>query len=235
MKIKNFLIQETKGFSLFEKIFFPLEIILIIALSIILKDDKIALISAVCGISYTILAGKGKISCYLIGIGGTFCYCYIAFKNGFFGNLALYGLYFFPMQVIGIYKWKKHIKKDNGCIKKTCLSNKDRIIYFSLSTILSLILGYILFLNNGKTPYIDSITTIFSITAQILTVKRCIEQWYLWFIVNCLTFIMWICAYINNSNCLATIIMWGTYIFLAIYFLQKWKKELISNEENIEY
>ena len=77
MKIKNFLLREIKGFNIFEKIFFPLEIILIITISFIINDSKIALISAICGISYTILAGKGKISCYFIGILGTFCYCYI--------------------------------------------------------------------------------------------------------------------------------------------------------------
>ncbi len=233
MKLKNFLAQETKGFNLFEKIFFPLEIILIVVISTILNDNKIALISAIAGISYTILAGKGKISCYIIGLCGTFCYCYIAFKNGFYGNLVLYGLYFFPMQVIGLIKWKKHIKKETGSIKKTCLNIKEKIFYLSAALILSIILSYILFLTNDKNPIIDSIVTILSIVAQILTVKRCIEQWYLWLVVNILTFVMWIIAYVNGSNCFATIIMWGTYIFLAIYFLRSWKKELTSNEENI--
>lgn len=233
MKLKNFLIQETKGFNIFEKIFFPFEIILIVAISIFLNDSKIALISAIAGISYTILAGKGKISCYVIGLCGTFCYCYIAFKNGFYGNLALYGLYFFPMQILGLIKWRKHIKKETGSIKKTCLNEKEKIIYFSLALILTLGFSYILFLAGDKNPIIDSTTTIFSILAQILTVKRCIEQWYLWLIVNILTFIMWIIAYINGSNCFATIIMWGTYIFLAVYFLNSWKKEITSSEGNI--
>ena len=233
MKLKNFLIQETKGFNIFEKIFFPFEIILIVAISIFLNDSKIALISAIAGISYTILAGKGKISCYIIGLCGTFCYCYIAYNNGFYGNLALYGLYFFPMQIIGLIKWRKYIKKETGTIKKTCLNEKEKIIYFSLALILTLGFSYILFLAGDKNPIIDSTTTIFSILAQILTVKRCVEQWYLWLIVNILTFIMWIIAYINGSNCFATIIMWGTYIFLAIYFLNSWKKEITSNEENI--
>ena len=232
MKIKNFLLREIKGFNIFEKIFFPLEIILIITISFIINDSKIALISAICGISYTILAGKGKISCYFIGILGTFCYCYISYKNGFWGNLALYGLYFFPMQILGIFKWSKKLKKDTGEIIKTKLSNKERIIYFSLVSLLSLIFGYFLSQKGDNSPYIDSITTIFSIFAQILTVKRCIEQWYLWFFVNLLSLIMWIIAYANNSNCLATIIMWGTYLFLSIYFLKQWKKELISNKDN---
>lgn len=232
MKIKDFLLRELKGFSLFEKIFFPCVILFLIVSSIILSDNKIALISAICGISYTFLAGKGKISCYFLGMLGTFCYCYIAFKNGLYGNLALYAFYVFPMHIIGIYNWSKNLKKDTGVIIKTKLSLKERIVYLLLMSILTIIITYILILLGGKTPYIDSITTIFSIFGQILTVKRCIEQWYVWLVVNVLTLIMWVIAYFNGSNCFATIIMWLIYTFFAIYFLIKWKKEIISNGDS---
>ena len=125
-----------------------------------------------------------------------------------------------------------HADRKTGEIIKTQLTKKERITYFSLVSILSLFFGYFLSLKGGNNPYIDSITTTFSIFAQILTVKRCMEQWYLWFFVNFLSLVMWIIAYLNGSNCLATIIMWGTYLFLSIYFLQQWKKELISNKDN---
>ena len=137
------------------------------------------------------------------------------------------------MQIIGIFKWAKNLKKATGEIIKTQLSQKERYLYLLAIIFLSITSGYILSITGGKTPYIDSTTVILSIFGQLLTVKRCIEQWYIWFVVNLLTFIMWIIAYQNGSNCLATIIMWGTYIFLAIYFLICWKKELTSNEDNI--
>lgn len=232
MKIKDFFKKELNGFSTFEKIFFPLELVLIIILSFLTGDDKIALISAIAGISYTILAGMGKISCYFIGITGTFCYCYIAYKNAYFGNLLLYGAYFFPMQILGIFKWAKHRKKDTGDIIKTHLSKKERIVYGLSCGVLAILFGFILMFFKGQNPFMDSTAAIFSIFGQILTVKRCIEQWYIWLFVNILTFIMWVLAYLNGSNCLATIIMWGTYIFLALYFLRKWKKEIfISNKD----
>ena len=65
-----------------------------------------------------------------------------------------------------------------------------------------------------------------AIPKAMLTVKRCIEQWYVWFFVNLLSLIMWIFAYLNASNCFATIIMWAVYLVLSIYFLQVWKKEI---------
>lgn len=232
MRIFDLIKKELNSFSLFEKIFFPIVICIIFIISYILKDNKIALVSAFCGITYTILAGKGKIYCYFIGIIGTFCYCYLSFKNQFYGNLALYALYFLPMELLGIFKWKKHLKKQTCEIFKTTLNKKELKIYSLICFFFVLIAIFLLKVLGGKIPYIDGIVVVLSIFGQILTIKRCIEQWYLWFFVNLLTLIMWIVAYFDGSNCFATIIMWAVYLFLSVYFWKEWKKD-IKLKENI--
>ena len=226
MNLKEFIQSELKGWGKAERIVFPLEIALIIVLSFLINDSKIALVSAICGISYTILAGKGKISCYAFGLCGTLCYSYLSFVNNLFGNLALYMLYYLPMQIVGIFRWKKHLKKDSGEIIKTKLSVKERLIYLILTIIISLAVSFILKYTGDASPFIDGTTTVFSILGMLLTVKRCIEQWYVWILVNGLSALMWIEAYIQGSNCLATVIMWLTYFILAFYFLAGWRKEI---------
>jgi len=226
MEVREFIKKELKGWGRYERIIFPAGIILIIILSIIMKDSKIALVSAICGISYTILAGKGKISCYILGLCGTLCYSFLAYKNGLYGNLALYLAYYFPMQIVGIFQWKKHLKKDTQEIKKTRLTNNQRILYTIAATVLIVLSYFILKYYNDANPVIDSITSILSVAGLLLTVKRCIEQWYVWFIVNGLSTVMWVEAYINGSNCFATILMWAVYFVLSIYFLRSWKREV---------
>ena len=226
MNLKEFIQSELKGWGKAERIVFPLEIALIIVLSFLINDSKIALVSAICGISYTIFAGKGKISCYAFGLCGTLCYSYLSFVNNLFGNLALYMLYYLPMQIVGIFRWKKHLKKDSGEIIKTKLSVKERLIYLILTIIISLAVSFILKYTGDASPFIDGTTTVFSILGMLLTVKRCIEQWYVWILVNGLSALMWIEAYIQDSNCLATVIMWLTYFILAFYFLAGWRKEI---------
>ena len=140
MNITKFIKKELSGWGKIERIIFPMELLLIILVSLYINDNKIALISAICGISYTILAGKGKISCYLFGLTGTLCYAFISFKNALFGNLALYALYYFPMQIYGIFKWKENLKTDTQEIVKTKLSQKQRQIYLLLAILLSIIL-----------------------------------------------------------------------------------------------
>lgn len=226
MDVKEFIKAELSGWGKYERVLFPLEILLIICISFYIGDNKIALVSAICGISYTILAGKGKISCYIFGLTGTLCYAYLSYKNNFYGNLFLYMFYYFPMQIVGIFQWKKHLKKDTKEIVKTTLSTKERLLYFSLAIGFSLLFSLILKEMGGATAYIDAFTTVFSIIGLILTIKRCIEQWYIWTVVNGLSVIMWIAAYLNGSNCFATILMWATYFVLGLYFLYTWKKEL---------
>lgn len=226
MEIVKFLKEEFRSFGKYERFLFPLVLVVTVLISVLIGDNKIALVSALCGMSYTILAGKGKVSCYFIGIIGTFCYSYIAFINGFWGNLSLYTLYYLPMEIIGIFKWKKHLKRETREVVKTNLSKKDRYIYLSIVLICSGLLSVVLNLMGDSNPVIDATTTVMSVVGQLLTVKRCVEQWYIWFVVNLLSLVMWVVAYINGSNCFATIIMWAVYLVLSVYFLVGWKREL---------
>ncbi len=226
MGIVEFIKKEADGWGKIERVLFPLGLLIITAISVYMNDSKIALVSAVCGISYTILAGKGKISCYFFGLCGTLCYAYLSFKNHLWGNLFLYALYYFPMQILGIFKWRKHLNKDSHEIIKTKLNKKKRNLYALIAIVFTILLYLVLVSYKDQNPIIDAITSVFSVIGLILTVKRCYEQWYVWFIVNGLSTIMWIDAYIKGSNCFATILMWAVYFMLSVYFLYTWRKEL---------
>lgn len=227
--IKNFIKAEFSGWSKFEAILIPFILTTVIILSINANDHKIATLHAFFGILATILAGKGKISCYPIGIIGVFCYSYLAFKNALWGSLLLHILYYIPMNIIGIFAWKNHLKEDTKEVKKTKLTPKERILFTLLATIISIILGIILIYLNDKYPFPDAFVTILPILAFILTIKRCFEQWIVWTIVNGINIIMWLFIFINGGNTFATLLTWLIYFCFGIYFLYKWKKEL-SNE-----
>lgn len=223
--ILNFIKREFANIGKFEAGLYFVSILTIFFVSIYLKDSKIALFSALFGITYTIFAGCGKIYCYFFGLVSSLLYSYLAFKNGFFGNFALNFFYYFPMQLTGIFLWKKHLKTNSLEIVKAELKYDVRFCVFAFAVLLSLVTGYFL-KKIDNFPFLDGISLVFSIFAMILTVKRCIEQWYFWIIVNTVSVIMWFFAYLNNSNCFATVIMWFVYFVLGIYFLIKWQNEI---------
>ena len=135
------------------------------------------------------------------------------------------------MYFLALFQWEKHLKKDRHEIVKTKLGPIITITFFLLTSFLAATGILFLILTNDSAPVADSLTTIFSILGMILTIKRCYEQWYAWTIVNTIEVIMWTNAYIHGSNCFTTILMWGSYLILGIYFMHSWTKEIES--ENI--
>ncbi len=231
LSIKEFIKLELSGWKKYEIIALCLVFLTIFVSAVIFKDSIIAIISAVCGILYTVMAGKGKITCYLFGLSGSGCYSYLAFSNALYGNLILYLCYYIPMQTLGIFKWKNNLKKETNEIVKTQLSNKDRIKLFIITSLISIMAILALDYFNDSQPIKDGITTVFSIVGMYLTVKRCIEQWLIWIVVNGLSFIMWLNAVMHGAKAYATVIMWGFYFIAAIYFYYTWKKELEKTQQ----
>lgn len=218
--------KELKGWKIYEVIglFAVLSFIFINAFFV--KDNPIAVCSAVCGILYTTIAGKGKISCYFFGLMGSWCYIWLSFSNALWGNMLLYLCYYIPMQVLGIFKWRKHLQTKSREIIKTKLSMPERFKLIIIGILGSIASIFILAYLNDKSPVIDGITTFLSILGMYFTVKRCIEQWLIWIVVNGLSFIMWIDLVMHGERAYSTVIMWGVYFILAIYFYFTWRKEL---------
>lgn len=230
MELIGFVKKELSGWKKLEivSLFVVLSVIFINAFFV--KDNPIAVISAFCGILYTVIAGKGKISCYLFGLSGSWCYVLLALGNSLWGNMLLYLCYYIPMQILGIFKWKKHLKSDTKEIVKTRLSQKTRVKLIILGILGSILTSLILYYCNDKSPIADGITTFLSILGMYLTVRRAIEQWLVWMIVNGISTLMWLNLVAHGAKTYSTVIMWAVYFVLAIYFYYEWRKELKLSE-----
>lgn len=226
LNIKSFIKGEILGWNKYEIAGIFLILCLIFYNAFCLEDSVVAVISAICGIMYTIIAGKGKISCYIFGLTGSGLYGYLAFTNGFYGNFLLYVCYYIPMQILGIFRWKNNLNKVNNEIYKIELDGKNRI-KLSLVSVLLCCFGYVVLRYMGDSnPVIDSAATMLSIVGMYLTVRRAIEQWIIWMIVNALSLYMWIQAIQNGVKTYSTALMWGVYLVLAVYFYVRWRKEI---------
>ena len=169
----------------------PWEITFLGCVLVVIQDNPLAVISAIFGILYTLFAGKGKVSCFFFGLLGSGCYAAISFENALWGQLLLYLGYYVPMQITGIFQWNKNLKSEKNEIIKTKLSLKELVI-LAFCTILALIIAIlVLYYLKDSSPVIDGVTTVLSVVGMYLTVKRCIEQWIVWMIVNGLSALMY--------------------------------------------
>ena len=207
--------------------------ILFIVLHAVLRGDYIvAVLSAICGITYTVFAGYGTPVCYIFGLLGSGFYIFLSFQNALWGNLLLYLLYYIPMQTVGFFKWNKNLKDGKKEIIKVTTNKSELKIIACITILLCLIATLILYYLKDTHPILDGITTMVSVAGMYLTVKRTIEQWLAWMVVNSLSFVMWLQVAMSGERVFSTVIMWGVYLFLAFYFYFEWKKEINSYSKN---
>lgn len=220
-KFGKWIAGECTGWKTAEVIWFAFCVFSTIIASLVSKSDVCGLIAAVTGIFYTLLAGKGKVSCYLFGIVNSLLYGLISFKFKLYGEVMLNLGWYFPMMFIGLFFWGKNLS-GNQIIRKTKLGLKGKIICYLLTLAGICIYAIILKRMNDSQPWIDSATTVLSITAMILTVKRCADQWILWTIVNILSVWMWF----RNGESMAILFMWLVALANGLIFYFQWYKDI---------
>lgn len=189
--------------------------------------DALSAVATVSGVLCVVLVAKGHISNYLFGLIQVSLYTYLSWGVGYWGEVALNGLYYVPMQFIGFFMWRKRTREGSKTrVKAKNLTGRQRILLFVMCTVLIAGGALVLHYYNDPAPILDSTTTFLSIVAMYLMVKTYSEQWYLWITVNVSTIIMWGMAFIKEGDASHLIIasMWCVYLLNSVHGLIVWKK-----------
>ena len=176
-------------------------------------------LAAVCGVFCVVLCAGGKKSQYYWGFVNIIAYIIIALINKYYGEVMLNALYYLPTQFIGLYVWGKHYNKPADQVEGLRMDGKHIVIWSICSVAGIFVYKLILDTLGGNATLLYSMSTVFSIVANILMVMRYREQWALWIIVDVVTVVMWIIA----GDFLMTI-MWAIYLINAVYGWIMWTK-----------
>ena len=224
-KLKEIIKRELSGWKKWEVIWLLLATAVILGLSIYWKDSMTGIWAALTGIWCVILTGKGKLSSFWVGTVNTILYAVVAWQARYWGEVMLNLIYYVPMNFVGLYMWSKNMNNQTEEVVKERMSFKGSVLAYTCVIAGTLGYGVILNLMNGTLPFIDSMSTVFSVFAQFLCVKRYMEQWVLWIVVDRVTVIMWVYAFINGTGDMATVLMWSIYLINAIIMFVKWKRD----------
>lgn len=224
-KLESFIREECSNWQKKELAWLALCTAVIIGVSLAWGDSLFGIISSIAGVFCVVFIGKGKISNYIFGVIGVTLYGFIAFDAGYYGDTMLNLGYYLPMNFIGFFLWSKHKNDDTGEVLKQRLSKKNTAI-LCLGSVAA-VGGYSLVLKElgGNLPLLDSTSTVFSIIGQILCSFRLTEQWIFWIIVNVVSVIMWVTAFLEGNDSIATLLMWCVYLFNSIIMWFSWNKE----------
>lgn len=178
--------------------------------------------AAITNVYCVILVAKGRISNYYWGMAGVILYGYLAYAAGLYGNAGL-NTFYAGMQIYGWMQWRKNTNGDALDVKVRTVPGWMMCILGSVvilaCTGLSLVFKYY---TDNPQPLLDAMTTVWSVMAMWLMVKRYSEQWLFWIAVNIASIIMWAIPAMQGGGGLALVAMYSVFLLNSLYGAYKW-------------
>lgn len=168
-------------------------------------------------IAYVLLAAKNKPLAWVFG--GLACtgWAYIDIAKYSLYSDALLQLFYVFIAILGLYQWQKKANGQQLAISR--MSGQEHFYYSSASLISGLLLGYFVGENfPAAATYWDAITTTFSVAATILLLRRKLENWLYWILID----LNYIGIYTSREAWFFAGLM-ALYTLIAFWGYQEWK------------
>ena len=224
-KLKELIEREFTGWKNWQIAWMVFATVMILGISIYQKDPIIGIAASITGVICVILCGMGKVSNYFFGTINVILYAIVAWKAKYYGDVMLNLLYYLPTNIIGWILWEKNVDSKTHAVYKKRMTIKQDIILAIVSVVSVFGYAYILKLLGGNLPIVDSMSTVFSVIAQILMIKRFMEQWIIWIVVDVVSVIMWVFALFTDGASVAVLLMWSVFLINAIIMFVLWYKD----------
>jgi nicotinamide mononucleotide transporter len=184
----------------------------------------LVLVSSILGMLRVLLAAKGRISNFYVGIINVVLYGYITYIQGYFGTALLNFIYLLPMQFVGLVLWGRNRTDEweKADVKIQLMDNKSRILWVLISFVAAYAFGVLLQRTGSRAPFIDSTSVVLSIAAMLLLALRYVEQWVLWIVIDSISIITWFLAPDAVGSQMSVFIMWAAYLVNSVYGLVNW-------------
>lgn len=224
------------GWSKLEYLWLATVAIGITAVSVLTNSSQLEFWCSFTSIVGALLVAKGKLSSYVWGAFGTGLYILVAWNYNLKGEFIMYAAVFFPMQIIGYFMWMNFMLKgkmeNTHEVQKRSLSSWQRVFLVLGTALACFLYAEVLKILNGSLPGLDSCTSILSLVATYLMMKRYSEQWFVWIVTNCVAVYMWTHA-AGDAGGYPVLAMWVLFLMNSIYGAVKWspkKNKGVVNE-----
>ncbi|MCA1763215.1 MAG: nicotinamide riboside transporter PnuC [Flavobacteriales bacterium] len=178
----------------------------------------IEIAAVVFNIAYVLLAARGSIWCWPMGIIGSGLSIWLFIKSGLYAESVLFTYYVF----MGFYGWYAWIRSTE---------NRDEIQIriwnwpvHSLVLIGGFIASYGVYyilenFTDAQMPLLDAYTTVFSFIATWMVAKRILENWVYWIAIDALTIYLYVSRELYIYAALS-----AAFTVIAFYGYAAWYK-----------
>ncbi len=184
-------------------------------------DTTIEIFGAIFGFLSVYFTIKQNIWCWYFGLLQVTLYCFVFFTSKLYSDMILHVIYIF-LQVYGWYNWK-YGGTNKSTLRVTLLTNAT--FWIGLTIIATLLVGYMMQTRTDASyPYEDAFIMIASLVAQYLMIKKILQSWMFWIIVDVVAIVIYV-----YKDLYFTTVLYVLFLVMAIIGYLEWKKAY--NEE----
>lgn len=178
------------------------------------RDSYLSFISGFAGVVSVVLCSEKKLSFYFWSFLQLFTFVAICLQEQLYGKI-IENIFYFITMLVGLIIWSRNKKEEKVVPREMKIHN---LLILCLVNAFGIILVTLL-LNgtNDSMPFMDSLTTVTAIIAQILMITRYREQWIFWLAVDIASIVLW--ASIGNYYMVIQYVFWTLNCFYGYY---KW-------------
>jgi len=166
---------------------------------------------------YVVLAAKESIWCWLPAFASSTIYVWLTWTAGLVGESAI-SVFYMVMAVYGWFNWTG--KGEQHVLPITEWKPGMHGIVLAAGTMGGLLLGMVFEkLFGSQMPYLDALTTVFSLIATFMVTRKVLSNWLYWVGIDALNvYLYW------NRDLQLSSVLYLLYTVLAVWGFIQWKK-----------
>lgn len=209
---------------------------LIITMSIIFKASWISAITGLFGLTCVLFTAKGKVVGIFFTWGMIVFYSILSFKNKYYGEVFINLFMMFPMTIISLVEWIKHLGKDY-VVKVNSITKKELAIVCSVAVIAFVVFYFILRALGTSQLIFSTISIVTSVLATYFQSRRS-KYGFLSFLFNdAVLCVLWALATVEDIKNISMLTAVALYVICDIYGFISWgvmqKKQQSAQERKI--
>lgn len=188
-------------------------------------SEFVEILGVIIGFIYLWLEYKASIYLWLTSIIMPAIYLFVYFDAGLYADVAI-NIYYLIIGVYGWMSWRYGISRKKGTEKYDL-----KISHTSRRQWLRLLIAYIVIhfaisftlinFTDTDVPWFNGLTSALSIIGMWMLAKKLIEQWFVWFVVDILSAVLYFYKGLEP-----TALLYSVYAIVAILGYKKWNKLL---------
>lgn len=187
-------------------------------------------IAVITGVIYVILAALRSNFCWFFAIVSSGIYVYLCVEGKLYLESVLQ-LFYVVMAVVGWFYWKKNDSE-------TASSSKDldsteviseiktwsitlHLVNIGISGSVALLLGYSFdTFTDQQNPYVDAFTTVFSLAATFMVVRKVLENWIYWVVIDIVSIFLY-----HQRGYSLSAVLYFLFALIAVFGFVAWYKK----------